>query len=285
MARRAPPLWGPVRDHGGSGETGNLSENSAPTDRPRVGLFATCLVDLFRPTVGFAAARLLERAGCEVVVPPGQTCCGQPAYNSGDRGSAAGIARDVIQTFEGCDYVVAPSGSCAGMLSHHYPKLFDDDPAWADRARALARRTYELMAFLVDVRGLQSVEDVSFDGRVTYHDSCSGLRELKVKAQPRKLLDTVSGLDRTELPDAEVCCGFGGTFCVKYPDISERMVSDKTAQILATGADTVLAGDLGCLLNMAGKLKRDGAAVQVRHVAEVLAGMADTPAIGDPAKS
>ena len=220
-----------------------------------------------------------------MVVPPGQTCCGQPAYNSGDRGSTTKIARDVIETFEGCDYVVAPSGSCAGMLSHHYPRLFDDDPAWADRARALARRTYELVAFLVDVRGLQSVEDVSFSGRVTYHDSCSGLRELKVKAQPRKLLDTVSGLDRTELPDAEVCCGFGGTFCVKYPDISERMVSEKTQQILATGADTVLAGDLGCLLNMAGKLKRDGAAVQVRHVAEVLAGMADTPAIGDPAKS
>ena len=282
MARPAPPLWGRGRTGRCRGETGTLSENSSHADRPRVGLFATCLVDLFRPTVGFAAARLLEQAGCEVVVPPGQTCCGQPAYNSGDRGNATKIAREMISALEGCDYVVVPSGSCAGMLSHHYPKLLDDDPAWADRARALARRTYELMAFLVDVRGLQSVADVAFAGRVTYHDSCSGLRELKVKAQPRKLLDSVDGLERMELPEAEVCCGFGGTFCVKYPDISERMVSDKTAQIVATGADTVLAGDLGCLLNMAGKLKRDGAAVKVRHVAEVLAGMTDTPAIGEP---
>ncbi len=257
---------------------------NAETGRPRVGLFVTCLVDLFRPTVGFAAAKLLEQAGCDVVVPQSQTCCGQPAYNSGDRGNATKIARDVIAAFEGCDYVVAPSGSCAGMLSHHYPKLFGSEPAWAERARALARRTYELMAFLVDVRGVEAVRDVSYDGRVTYHDSCSGLRELKVKQQPRRLLDTVSGLDRTELPDAEVCCGFGGTFCVKYPEISERMVSDKTAQIIATGADTVLAGDLGCLLNMAGKLRRDGASIEVRHVAEILAGMTETPAIGEPAK-
>ncbi len=259
-----------------------MTESSASADRPHVGLFVTCLVDLFRPTVGIAAVRLLQQAGCEVEVPSGQTCCGQPAYNSGDRGNAAGIARTVIAAFEDCDYVVAPSGSCAGMLSHHYPKLLADDPAWADRARALARRTYELMAFLVDVRGVRSVPDVAYSGRVTYHDSCSGLRELNVKQQPRTLLDTITGLERTELPDSEVCCGFGGTFCVKYPEISERMVSDKAARVVETGAETLLAGDLGCLLNMAGKLKRNGASVEVRHVAEVLAGLTQTPAIGEP---
>lgn len=261
-----------------------MTETQARDERPRVGLFATCLVDLFRPTVGFAAVRLLQQAGCDVEVPPSQTCCGQPAYNAGNRQDTIRIARDVVAAFEGFDYVVAPSGSCAGMLSHHYPKLLADDPDWAERARGLARRTYELMAFLVDVRGMKTVDGVSFDGRVTYHDSCSGLRELKVKAQPRQLLDSVGGLERTELPEEEVCCGFGGTFCIKYPDISNRMVSDKTAQIVATGAGTVLAGDLGCLLNIAGKLKREGATVEARHVAEVLAGMTDAPAIGEPAK-
>ncbi len=259
-----------------------MTESTTKGDRPRVGLFATCLVDLFRPTIGFAAAQLLQRAGCEVLVPSSQTCCGQPAYNSGDRANAAKIAREVVAAFEEFDYVVAPSGSCAGMVSHHYPKLLADDSAWCDRARAVARRTYELMAFLVDVRGMRAVDGVAYTGRVTYHDSCSGLRELKVKQQPRTLLDSVQGLERSELPDAEVCCGFGGTFCVKYPEISERMVSDKAEQVVATGADMLLAGDLGCLLNMAGKLKRDGANVRVRHVAEVLAGLTDTPAIGEP---
>ena len=261
-----------------------MSKSNASDKRPRVGLFVTCLVDLFRPTVGFAAVRLLQATGCDVSVPSAQTCCGQPAYNSGDRRGAVKIAHGVIEAFEDFDYVVAPSGSCAGMLSHHYPKLLGDDPDWAERARELARRTYELMAFLVDVRGLEEVDGAAFDGRVTYHDSCAGLRELNVKSQPRQLLDSITGLERVELPDAEVCCGFGGTFCVKYPDISNRMVSDKTTQILSTGADTLLAGDLGCLLNMAGKLKRDGAGVTVRHVAEVLAGMTEAPAIGDPAE-
>ncbi len=261
-----------------------MSKSKASDKRPRVGLFVTCLVDLFRPTIGFAAVRLIQASGCDVSVPSAQTCCGQPAYNSGDRQDAKTIAKSVIDAFEEFDYVVAPSGSCAGMLSHHYPKLLGDDPDWAERARELARRTHELMAFLVDVRGLKEVDDVAFDGRVTYHDSCAGLRELNVKSQPRQLLDSVTGLERIELPDAEVCCGFGGTFCVKYPDISNRMVSDKTTQILSTGADTLLAGDLGCLLNMAGKLKREGAGVTVRHVAEVLAGITDAPAIGDPAE-
>ncbi|NNG04489.1 MAG: (Fe-S)-binding protein [Inquilinus sp.] len=257
------------------------TSSSEARDAPRIGLFVTCLVDFFRPSVGFAAVRLLEQAGCAVEVPAAQTCCGQPAYNSGDRADSKAIARDVIAAFEGFDYVVAPSGSCAGMLSHHYPELFADEPEWERRARDLARRSFELVAFLVDVRGMQAVADAAYAGRVTYHDGCSGLRELKVKRQPRALLSSVAGLELTELPGAEVCCGFGGTFCVKYPEISNRMVEEKAADIVGTGADTLLAGDLGCLLNMAGKLKRQGAPVRVRHVAEVLAGMTDTPAIGD----
>ncbi|MEN2977348.1 (Fe-S)-binding protein [Tistrella bauzanensis] len=247
-----------------------------------VGLFATCLVDMFRPSVGFATARLLEAAGCRVVVPDAQTCCGQPAYNSGDSKDARALARDMIRLFEPFDYVVVPSGSCGGMISHHYPDLLRDDPDWGPRARRLAARCYELMAFLVDVRGMDAVS-VRLDATVTYHDSCSGLRELGVKAQPRRLLDSVEGLTLKELTGAEDCCGFGGTFCVKYPDISGRMVSNKVADIRATGADMLLAGDMGCLLNMAGRLKREGSTVQVRHVAEVLAGMTDTAPIGDTA--
>ena len=256
---------------------------SSRPETPRVGLFVTCLVDLFRPSVGFAAVKLLEAAGCTVAVPRAQTCCGQPAYNSGDRADTRAIARGVIDAFEGFDYVVAPSGSCAGMIREHYPALFEDEPATAHRAHGLARRTYELVSFLRDVRGMTTV-DARYDGTVTYHDSCSGLRELDVKRQPRELLASVDGLSLVELPGAETCCGFGGTFCVKYPDISNRMVDDKAKDIEATGAGTLLAGDMGCLLNMAGKLKRREATVRVRHVAEVLAGMTDTPAIGDGAE-
>ena len=246
-----------------------------------VALFVTCLVDMFRPSVGFAAAKLLEDAGCRVVVPEAQTCCGQPAYNSGDRADAVDIARRVIEAFEGFDYVVAPSGSCGGMISHHYPALFADDPDMKARAEALASRTHELTSFLVDVLGVVPVA-TRCDATVTYHDSCSGLRELGVKAQPRRLLAGVEGLKLVEMKGAEVCCGFGGTFCVKYPDISNAMLEDKIADIAATGADTLLAGDMGCLLNMAGKLARNGRPVKVRHVAEVVAGMADEPAIGEP---
>jgi L-lactate dehydrogenase complex protein LldE len=247
----------------------------------KVGLFVTCLVDLFRPTVGFAAVKLLEEAGCEVEVPSAQTCCGQPAYNSGDKADAKDIARSVMETFEPFDFVVAPSGSCAGMIKAHYTELFADEPDWAQRSHDLARRTYELVSFLVDVCGLDAV-DARYAGSVTYHDSCSGLRELHVKAQPRKLLASVRGLTLTELPGAEICCGFGGTFCIKYAEISTRMVEDKAKDIKATGAGTLLAGDLGCLLNMAGRLKREGHEIKARHVAEVLAGMGDLPAIGDP---
>ncbi len=247
---------------------------------PTVGLFVTCLVDLIRPSVGFAAVRLLEQAGCRVVVPRAQTCCGQPAHNSGDREDSTAIARQVIAAFEPFDYLVAPSGSCAAMIREHYPTLFEDDAKWKPRAAALAEKSHELVAFLSDVRRFDAVS-AHFEGSVTYHDSCSGLRELGIKSQPRGLLAGVSGLQLTEMADAEVCCGFGGTFCVKYPEISNKMVESKTEAIAASGADTLLAGDLGCLLNMAGKLKRQGSAVAVRHVAEVLAGMAEGPAIGD----
>ena len=245
---------------------------------PRVGLFVTCLVDLFRPTVGFAAIKLIEDTGCSVDVPMAQTCCGQPAYNSGDRADARAIAENTIRAFEDYDYVVAPSGSCAGMLKKHYPGLFAENPAWQERARAFAAKVHELVSFLVDIRGMTSVA-AHGPGSVTYHDSCSGLRGLGVKAQPRRLLETIEGLSLVEMRDADVCCGFGGTFCVKYPDISNAIVTEKTAQIEATGADTLLAGDLGCLMNMAGKLKRQGSRVEVRHVAEVLAGMTETPPI------
>jgi L-lactate dehydrogenase complex protein LldE len=240
--------------------------------KPRVALFVTCLVDLYRPTVGFAAIKLLEDAGCAVEVPLAQTCCGQPAYNSGDRMTAKDLARNVIDTFLGYDHVVAPSGSCAGMISHHYPGLFDDDPTYRGRAEALAAKTHELVSFLTDVLGVEQVAG-ALSTTATYHDSCSGLRELGIRAQPRKLLGGIAGLKLVELSEPEACCGFGGTFCVKYPDISTRMVSDKARDIAGTGAEMLLAGDMGCLLNMAGRLKREGSAVQARHVAEVLAGM------------
>jgi L-lactate dehydrogenase complex protein LldE len=247
---------------------------------PRVALFVTCLVDLFRPSVGFAAVKLLEEAGCAVEVPRIQTCCGQPAYNSGDKEDAKAIARRVIAAFAGYDYVVAPSGSCAGMVRAHYPQLFADEPASLAAAQELAARTYELVSFLTEVRGVDSTT-ANYSRTVTYHDSCSGLRELGIKAQPRKLLAAVKGLKLNELPGAEICCGFGGTFAVKYPDISDKMVRDKIADIEGTGATCVLAGDLGCLLQIAGKLSRAGSPVEARHVAEVLADMTDAvPSIG-----
>lgn len=244
--------------------------------RPTVALFVTCLVDLFRPSVGFAAVKLLEQAGCTVEVPAAQTCCGQPGYNSGDKASAKAIARGVIETFERFDHIVAPSGSCGGMIARHYPELFADEPEWKDRAAALAAKTHELMQFLVDVRGMAGVES-RLDGVATYHDSCSSLREMNVKAQPRQLLASVEGLAVRELQTPEVCCGFGGAFCVKYPEVSNAMVGDKVADIKQTGADTVVAGDMGCLMNIAGKLSRDGSSIRAYHVAEVLAGIEAPP--------
>ena len=251
------------------------------TDKPpHVGLFVTCLVDAFRPGVGWATVKLLQDAGCTIDVPRAQTCCGQPAYNSGDRKDTRDIALSVIEAFEAFDYVVVPSGSCTGMITKHYPALFDAGSAERERAEALAAKTHELVSFLVDVLGVEEVA-ARFDGSVTYHDSCSGLRELGIREQPRKLLQTVSGLELKEMDDTDACCGFGGTFCVKYPNISNKMVTSKIESAEAAGTDMLLAGDLGCLMNMAGKLKRRGSQMQVRHVAEILAGRTDDPAIGE----
>ena len=251
-----------------------------PENSPRVGLFVTCLVDLFRPSVGFAAVKLLEDAGCRVEVPEAQTCCGQPAFNSGDKADAAAIARNVIAAFRGFDFVVAPSGSCGGMMVKHYPELFEPGTADHEAALDLAGRTHELVSFLTRVMKVARVE-ASFPARATYHDSCSGLRELGIKSEPRTLLNSVEGFSLAEMVDAEVCCGFGGTFCVKYPGISDKMLEKKLKHIHATGADTLVAGDLGCLMNMAGKLKREGSPVKVRHIAEVLAGDTATPPIAE----
>jgi L-lactate dehydrogenase complex protein LldE len=255
------------------------SSGPTPKSQPRVGLFVTCLVDIIRPSVGFAAVKLLEDAGCKVVVPS-QTCCGQPAYNSGDRVTAKRLARQVIDAFEDCDYVVAPSGSCGGMLAKHYPDLFAGEPDLAQRAERFAEKSHELISFLVDVLGVDKVA-ARYEGTVAYHDSCAGLRELGVKTQPRRLLAGVEGLTLVELSGAETCCGFGGLFATKYSELSNAILSRKADDIRGAKADTVLAGDLGCLMNMAGKLSREGSPIKARHVAEILAGMADGPAIGE----
>ena len=252
------------------------------TQRPRVGLLVTCLADLFRPQIGFAAAKLLERAGCEVDVPA-QSCCGQPAYNAGDAKDAAALARNVIAAFEPFDYVVAPSGSCSGMVKVHYPKLLADDSAWGPRAAALANKTHELFSFLVNVRGLRSIS-AACKAEAAYHDSCSSLREMAVGPEPRLLLKSVDGLKLHDLAEKETCCGFGGFFSIKYPEVSARMADDKIADAKRTGADTLLAGDLGCLLHLAGRASRQGVNLHVRHAAEVLAGMGDGPAIGEESK-
>ena len=261
-----------------------------PPNNPRVALLVTCLVDLMRPQIGFAAVELLERAGCIVEVPEAQTCCGQPAYNSGDRADAQKIAKDVIRTFADFDYVVVPSGSCAGMVRVHFPELFANDPVWGPKADELAARTFELTQFLVDVLGRKNI--VTADAAVKtavaiYHDSCSGLRELGVKAQPRTLLKAVPGLAVRDYSGSETCCGFGGTFCVKYPDVSDRIVTQRLADLAPTveamRGTMLLGGDLGCLMNLAGKLSREGSPLRVFHVAEVLAGQTEGPAIGEDA--
>jgi len=238
----------------------------------RVGLFVTCLVDAMRPSIGMAALKLLEGAGYQVVVPATQTCCGQPGYNSGDRKSARALAEKVLEEFEGYDFLVAPSGSCGGMIRTHYPDLFSGEPALAARIDRLTAKTYELTDFLVNVAKLRQVPG-TFDGSVTYHDSCSGLREMGVKTQPRELLAKVPGLTLKEMRDNETCCGFGGTFALKMDEISARMVEDKCRHIEANGASAVVMGDLGCMLNIEGRLRKRGdSTTQVLHVAEVLAG-------------
>jgi L-lactate dehydrogenase complex protein LldE len=248
--------------------------------KPRVALFVTCLVDLVRPSVGFAAVKLLEQTGCDVHVPT-QTCCGQPAWNSGADRHAADLARAVIAAFEPYDYVVAPSGSCAGMIKRHYPEVFAGDTEWLPRARALAAKTHELVSFLVNTRGIESVA-ARCHARACYHDSCSSLREIGVKREPRALLSSVEGLSLAEIAEPEVCCGFGGLFSVKYPAISERMADDKIADAQSTGAALLLGGDLGCLLHLKGRMQKHGVTMEVRHIAEVLADITDEPPLGSP---
>jgi L-lactate dehydrogenase complex protein LldE len=238
----------------------------------RVGLFVTCLVDLMRPSVGFAALKLLEAGGADVVVPATQTCCGQPAYNSGDRADTIALARKVVEEFEGCDYVVAPSGSCSGMVRTHYPELFADDPAMLARVQKLAARTYEITDFLASVLKVKSVPG-QFKGTITYHDCCAGLREMGVKTQPRALLDTMPGVTLHEMAEPETCCGFGGTFSIKFGEISARLADNKCQHVETCGADAVVLGDLGCMLNIEGRLRRRGnTTTKVLHIAEVLAG-------------
>jgi L-lactate dehydrogenase complex protein LldE len=239
----------------------------------KVGLFVTCLVDLMRPSIGFAALKLLEDAGCEVSVPKGQSCCGQPGYNSGDRIAAQALAKKLLAEFAVCDYVVVPSGSCGGMLRIHYPELLADWPEWRQNAADMAAKTFELTEFLFSVLKINRVPG-SFEGSATYHDACSGLRELNVKSQPRALLSKIPGLTLKEMAQPEQCCGFGGTFAVKYGDISARIADQKCEDIQSTGADAVVLGDLGCMLNIEGRLRRRGdLRTRVLHVAEVLAGM------------
>lgn len=242
----------------------------------RVGLFVTCLIDMMRPEIGFSAVKLLEAAGYEVVVPETQTCCGQPGYNSGDRHGARALAEKFVSEFEGFDYVVIPSGSCGSMVKIHYADLLSDSPSWQARMERLAQRVYELTDFLQNVAKVDVLpcnETGGLRGCVTYHDSCSGLRELGIQAQPRALLDKVPNLQLKEMKDARACCGFGGTFSVKYGDISTAIVDDKCANIQACGADAVVLGDLGCMLNIEGRLRRLGDdKTRVLHVAQVLAG-------------
>ena len=241
----------------------------------RVGLFVTCLVDMMRPRIGFAAHKLLEATGFEVVVPTTQTCCGQPGWNSGERASARALAEKLIGEFEGCDYLVAPSGSCSGMIKTHYPALFAGEGAWLARVEALAAKSWELTDFLVNVARLE-LPPGRFHGAITYHDSCAGLRELGVKQQPRTLLSKMPGVTLTEMKDSEVCCGFGGTFSIKFGEISAAMAETKCSHIAASGAGTVVLGDLGCMLNIEGRLRRRGdETTRVLHIAELLAGESD----------
>ena len=245
----------------------------------KLALFVSCLVDSFRPSVGQAAVKLLEQSGCTVSIPLHQTCCGQPAYNNGDRKNAQQLARQLIDEFDGNDYIVVPSGSCAGMIKCHYPDLLSDDNNYASKALLLAERCYELTSFLVDVARV-NIDNITFNEKVTYHDSCSCQRELKIKSQPRDLLKTIDGLDLKEMQGTEECCGFGGTFCVKYDEISASMVDNKVNNIKDSEANVLLAADLGCLMNIAGRLKRRELPVKVYHIAEVLAGLVDDDGIG-----
>ena len=237
----------------------------------KVSLFITCLVDQLWPSVGAGAVEVLRRAGCEVVFDERQTCCGQPAFNTGYRGEARRLARRFIEIFEegGADAVVSPSGSCTAM-AHHFRELFADDEGWRRRADRLAERTYEFGSFLVNVLGVEDV-GASFRGRVTWHDACHGLRDLNVREEPRRLLRNVRGAEFVELANADACCGFGGTFSVKYPEISVAILDNKIDAIEKAGVRAVVSGDASCLMQIGGRLTRQNSSVRTMHLAELLA--------------
>lgn len=240
------------------------------TAKPRVGLMITCLVEQFRPEVAVSSLRLLRLAGCEVHVPKAQTCCGQPGFNSGAREGAIAVAEHTIKVFADFDYVIIPSGSCAGMVNKHYVELFPKAHPKHSAAKDLAKRTYELSQFLATV--MKYKPEHALEGSITYHDSCSSLRELGVSAEPRALLATIQGLDLREAAGNETCCGFGGSFCLKYGSISAKMADDRLKAFEETGAQTLVGPDLGCLLHLAGRASRQGSALKIRHLAEVLDG-------------
>ncbi|MBX5436450.1 MAG: (Fe-S)-binding protein [Alicyclobacillaceae bacterium] len=235
----------------------------------KVSLFITCLVDNFFPDVGEAMVRILNRCGVRVELPPQQTCCGQPAFNSGFVQEAAEAGRTLLEALAGADYVVAPSGSCTGMIHHYYERLFADDAKLQARARSLAERTYELSQFLVNVLGVTDIGAV-FPHKVTYHPSCHGLRLLGVRDEPLELLQAVRGLELVPLTLAEDCCGFGGTFALKMHDVSAAMVDEKAAHVVETGAEVLVGTDMGCLMNIGGRLRHQGRPVRVMHLAELL---------------
>ena len=228
----------------------------------------TCLVDMFQTDVGKATVEILERLGCEIDFPEGQVCCGQPAYNSGYVEASKEAMKKMIQAFEGAEYVVTPSGSCATMFKE-YPHLFKEDPVWGPKADKLAAKTYELTQFIVDVL---KVEDLGakLEGKMTYHPSCHMTRLLGVKDAPMTLLKKVDGLEFVPLPNAHNCCGFGGTFSVKMGQISEQMVDEKVASAEQTEADYLIGADCGCLMNIGGRIERQGKPIRVMHIAEVL---------------
>ena len=236
-----------------------------------VTLFIQCLVDGIYPEAGEAMVKIFRKLGIDLICPTTQTCCGQPAFNAGYRREAGIAAKRFIDIFEAAEVIVCPSGSCVTMVRHHYPQLFDDDDPWLRRAKQVAAKTYELTEYLVDVLGVENL-GARYDGKITYHDSCHLLRNLRIQSQPRKLLSKVSGAEFIEMYDADRCCGFGGSFAVKYADISAAMVTDKVNNIIATGADTVVGCDMGCLMNIQGMLNRRGSEIKIMHIAQILAG-------------
>lgn len=235
----------------------------------KVTLFVQCLVDGIYPHVGEAMVEIFQRLELAVDVPTGQTCCGQPAYNSGYQRAARKAARHFIETFETAEVIVCPSGSCVDMVRRHYAELFAEEPDWRRRAEKVAGKTFELTQFLVDVLGVTDL-GARFEGSVTYHDSCHLNRYLGVAAQPRALIEAVRGTTLVEMEDSDRCCGFGGTFAVKYPEISTGMLTEKVGNILATGADVVVGCDLSCLMHIQGMLSRRELPVRAMHIAELL---------------